>query len=197
MRDNKMMWIQIAFIVLLTAFLTSCYILHETKVKSNNLEKLLRQETIRNNETIRNHDKLYNMYHTTLNEHIKQINELEQKVQTLEKELEKKIEENKQRDTELELFTRTIFRLETGNGTSQLWVLNNNPGGIKCGEDYCSYPTKEQGMDALRNLLKWYHKEFGTDYKAATDLYCQCGEDYYPLFNRIFEEEKEKLFRGE
>ena len=37
-----------------------------------------------------------------------------------------------------------------------MWKQNNNPAGIKCGEDYCSYPSKDSGLAQMFNLLNQY-----------------------------------------
>lgn len=87
---------------------------------------------------------------------------------------------------------RATFRLETGNGTSSLWLKNNNAGGIKCGDMYCSYPTKKIGMRALRELLKNYVEKYGFNYKQIRKIYCECGEEDYYKFMKILEEKKEK-----
>lgn len=105
--------------------------------------------------------------------------------------------EKHEEEKEIEIFKRTIFRLETGNGTSYLWIYKNNPGGIKCGVDYCTYSTPDDGMKSLDSLIRLYYRDYGKDYKAATDRYCQCGEEYYPLFMEIYNEEKIKVLRGE
>lgn len=53
-------------------------------------------------------------------------------------------------------FALATFILETGHGTSEAWISNNNPGGIKCGDEYCSYSTKDEGLAEMFNLLHSY-----------------------------------------
>lgn len=53
-------------------------------------------------------------------------------------------------------FALATFILETGHGTSETWVTSNNPAGIKCGEDYCSYSSKDEGLAMMFNLLHSY-----------------------------------------
>lgn len=53
-------------------------------------------------------------------------------------------------------FALATWILETGNGSSMMWTQNNNPAGIKCGEDYCSYPSKDAGLAQMFNLLNQY-----------------------------------------
>ena len=53
-------------------------------------------------------------------------------------------------------FALATWILETGNGSSMMWTQNNNPAGIKCGEDYCSYPSKDAGLARMFNLLNLY-----------------------------------------
>lgn len=53
-------------------------------------------------------------------------------------------------------FALATWILETGNGTSDLWLNHNNPAGITCGVDYCSYESQEQGLQAMFALLRHY-----------------------------------------
>lgn len=45
---------------------------------------------------------------------------------------------------------------ETGWGGSEAWINGNNPAGIRCGNEYCAYPTKEAGIKAEIELLRIY-----------------------------------------
>lgn len=86
------------------------------------------------------------------------------------------------------------WRLETGNGTSPLWVEHRNAGGIKCGSDaYCSYASIESGWQSLEELLAVYVDTFGYDLAAIREVYCyQCGDSDLNAFTQIFYEELEK-----
>ena len=53
-------------------------------------------------------------------------------------------------------FALATWILETGNGSSIMWMQNNNPAGIKCGSDYCSYPSKDAGIAQMFYLLNQY-----------------------------------------
>lgn len=53
-------------------------------------------------------------------------------------------------------FALATWILETGNGSSIMWMQNNNPAGIKCGSDYCSYPSKDAGLAQMFYLLNQY-----------------------------------------
>lgn len=56
-------------------------------------------------------------------------------------------------------FLFSTFLLETGNGTSQLWLEHNNPAGIKSVDGsgrYQSYETQEDGLRAMYELIKHY-----------------------------------------
>lgn len=48
---------------------------------------------------------------------------------------------------------------ETGWGTSDLWLNSNNPAGITCGTEYCSYNSQEQGLQAMFSLMRYYVSE--------------------------------------
>lgn len=53
-------------------------------------------------------------------------------------------------------FALATWILETGNGTSDLWLTSNNPAGITCGADYCKFESQEQGLQAMFTLLRHY-----------------------------------------
>lgn len=53
-------------------------------------------------------------------------------------------------------FALATWAFETGWGTSDLWLNNNNPAGITCGVDYCTYETQGQGLHAMFTLLRHY-----------------------------------------
>lgn len=53
-------------------------------------------------------------------------------------------------------FALATWCWETGNGSSDLWRYHNNPAGITCGIEYCSYDTQEQGLHAMFNLMSYY-----------------------------------------
>ena len=91
--------------------------------------------------------------------------------------------------------TKATWRIETGNGTSILRNDYNNAGGIKCGAEYCVYPTKEQGYIELEMLVMRYYLKYGTDFKSWREEYCglHCGEQDLNTFIEIYNEEMEKL----
>lgn len=80
--------------------------------------------------------------------------------------------------------------METGNGTSHVWLRYNNAGGIKCGSDYCTYESEEQGLNALETLLQDYYSVYGTDFKRLRERYCEnCGIEDLNEFIAIYKEE--------
>lgn len=72
-----------------------------------------------------------------------------------------------------------------------LWQKNNNAGGIKCGSRYCSYTSKEQGVNDLKSILKGYVERHGFNLKNIRNEYCgsHCGGSDLKEFNTIFMEE--------
>lgn len=56
-------------------------------------------------------------------------------------------------------FALATWAWETGWGSSDLWLHNNNPAGITCGADYCTYETQQQGLQAMFSLLRYYVNE--------------------------------------
>lgn len=55
---------------------------------------------------------------------------------------------------------------ETGWGDSEAWITGNNPAGIRCSKEYCTYPTPEAGIKAEIKLLRIYTQ--GTDENIGT-----------------------------
>lgn len=90
-------------------------------------------------------------------------------------------------DNNFEALARATWRLETGNGTSSLWLTENNAGGIKCGSTYCSYPTEQAGLDALKTLLSRYVEKYGYDLEAIRSVYSESNDTQ--LFRQIYIEE--------
>lgn len=97
-------------------------------------------------------------------------------------------------DIMFDTLVATTWRIETGNGTSTLWTEYNNAGGIKCGNEYCTYPTQEQGYKSLETLLRGYVDKYGYDLKAIRERYCgiHCGSKDLIEFTKIFKEELQK-----
>lgn len=58
-------------------------------------------------------------------------------------------------------FALATWAWETGWGTSDLWLTSNNPAGINCGTEYCTYDTQEQGLQAMFTLMRYYINELG------------------------------------
>ena len=90
-------------------------------------------------------------------------------------------------DTNFEALAKATWRLETGNGTSRLWLTQNNAGGIKCGRTYCSYPTEQAGLQALKTLLYRYVEKYGYDLEAIRSVYSESNDT--DLFRQIYIEE--------
>lgn len=90
---------------------------------------------------------------------------------------------------------QATWRLETGNGTSDVWHKLNNPGGIIRGGEYVRYPTKEDGMRDLEILLRKYVEEFRYDFSAIRTKYCgsHCGQEDIDKFVQIYKEEIEGI----
>lgn len=56
-------------------------------------------------------------------------------------------------------FAYAVWALETGYGTSDLWLLQNNPAGIISTDgsgDYQTYDSKEEGLEAMFDLIRHY-----------------------------------------
>lgn len=122
----------------------------------------------------REHEIIEEKYHII-------IEELQEEIEKLQEELENEIKLND--------FTRTTFYLETGYGTSKLWLENNNAGGIKCNNGWCSYDTKDDGFYALKTLMRSYVNEFGYDSQSIRYKYCGwfCPTEDLKAFDNIYE----------
>lgn len=68
----------------------------------------------------------------------------------------------------------------------------NNPGGIKCGSEYCFYDSQKLGLESLNSLLFEYWELYDMDIKAIRERYCQCGDDDFQKFMEIYHEELKK-----
>lgn len=90
----------------------------------------------------------------------------------------------------------TTIILETGHKTSYTYNVLNNYGGISCGVEYCSYESKEQGLQALETLLEQYVDAFGYDIQAIRSVYCPISDEGcigdYEKFIEIYNEQLEK-----
>lgn len=58
-------------------------------------------------------------------------------------------------------FAYSVWRLETSNGTSSVWLTKNNPGGIGGQNNYHSYSSQEDGFHGLFKLLIKYVDKYG------------------------------------
>lgn len=88
------------------------------------------------------------------------------------------------------------WRLETGNGTSPMWLYQNNAGGIKRNGVYHTFDSQESGWKALEDLLyNDYYLVYGLDLRAIRNRYCgiECGEEDLIKFTEIYNEELAKL----
>lgn len=74
-------------------------------------------------------------------------------------------------------FALATWIFETGNGTSDLWVTNNNPAGITCGSEYCSYNSQEQGFKAMFQLMRYYIDELNRNTVASVRALWSTSDD--------------------
>lgn len=59
-------------------------------------------------------------------------------------------------------FAYATWALETGNGTSELWINRNNPAGIiklDGSGEYQTYASQEDGLRAMFDLIEHYCKK--------------------------------------
>lgn len=54
------------------------------------------------------------------------------------------------------IFITALITLETGHGKEFIFTQQNNAGGIKCGQNFCSYNSKKEGIRATIRLVADY-----------------------------------------
>ena len=54
------------------------------------------------------------------------------------------------------IYALSVLILETGWLKSELWEMNYNPAGIKCGKHYCAYSSKYEGIESMFKLMNMY-----------------------------------------
>lgn len=136
-------------------------------------------------------------------------NKLQQQLNEVSTELFELREYNNKLINDIETFELTIkelqenkwralviatFRIETGNGTSYLWNQHSNAGGIKnYNNEYKSYDSKKDGLEALETLLQRYVDLYGYDIKKIRSIYCPVSDSGclgdYEKFIEIYKEE--------
>lgn len=112
------------------------------------------------------------------------------------KTLESTIEYINEQNAQWRALVNTTIILETGHKTSYAYNVLNNFGGISCGSEYCTYETREQGLQALETLLEQYVDAFGYDIQAIRSVYCPISDEGcigdYEKFIEIYNEQLEK-----
>lgn len=87
------------------------------------------------------------------------------------------------------VYASARYILETGWGKSELWQQYNNPAGIKCGEKYCHYETKEEGLQAMFTIMNAYLQKGLTTVVEQSSLWSE-SEDTTKVI-RLMNEIKE------
>ena len=88
------------------------------------------------------------------------------------------------------VYASAVFIHETGWATSDAWLNKNNPAGIKCGNQYCSYETETEGLEMMLAIMRDYYCNKRTtvglqremwsetdDAQAIVELMNQIGEN--------------------
>ena len=150
-----------------------------------------------------------------LNSAAQLINQKEQEVELLYKELNDLVMVNSKLQKELKLNNGTpreilkiaceeykidyilavsIARVETGNFTSELFLKHNNLGGLRNDYEWYKYNTLIEGINAYVSMLKleYINKELDTPEKMQPK-YCpgKDGKHWVSLVRKIMEEEKD------
>lgn len=55
------------------------------------------------------------------------------------------------------VYAAAVFVLETGWGSSSVWMTKHNPAGIRCGDRYCSYTTATDGLRRMFEVMQDYY----------------------------------------
>ena len=146
------------------------------------------------------------------------VNQKEQEVKLLYKELEDLIQENNELQKELNIKNSTprgllkivckeynidyilavsIARVETGNFKSELFLKYNNLGGLRNDYEWYKYDTLIEGVNAYVSMLKLEYIDKGLDTpEKMQPKYCpgKDGEHWVSLVCKIMEEEKSGTF---
>ena len=149
-----------------------------------------------------------------LNSATKLINQKEQEVELLYKELDDLVKINDKLQKELKLNNGTpreileiackeyevdyilavsIARVETGNFTSELFLKYNNLGGLSNDYEWYKYNTLIEGINAYVSMLKLEYIDKGLDTpEKMQPKYCpgKDGEHWISLVRKIMEEER-------
>lgn len=91
-----------------------------------------------------------------------------------------------------DILATAISRLETGNYTSDIFVTNNNFGGLLGVNGYYSYDSKQSGAESFVKLIKWYNDKGMTNPELMGSLYCPPGDDWAILVNELMTEQKKR-----
>lgn len=150
-----------------------------------------------------------------LNSAAQLINQKEQEVELLYKELDDLVKVNNKLQKELKLNNGTpreilkiaceeykvdytlavsIARVETGNFTSELFLKYNNLGGLSNDYGWYKYDTLIEGINAYVSMLKLEYIDKGLDTpEKMQPKYCpgKDGEHWVSLVRKIMEEEKD------
>ena len=55
------------------------------------------------------------------------------------------------------VYAAAVFVLETGWGSSSVWMTKHNPAGIRCGDRYCQYSTATEGLRRMMEIMADYY----------------------------------------
>lgn len=55
------------------------------------------------------------------------------------------------------VYAAAVFVLETGWGSSSVWLTKHNPAGIRCGSRYCRYSTAADGLRRMFEIMADYY----------------------------------------
>ena len=55
------------------------------------------------------------------------------------------------------VYAAAVFVLETGWGSSSVWLTKHNPAGIRCGSRYCRYDTATDGLRRMMEIMQDYY----------------------------------------
>lgn len=149
-----------------------------------------------------------------LNSATQTINQKEQEVQLLYKELDDLVQINKELEKELKINNGTprellkiaceeynvdytlavsIARVETGNFASEIFLKYNNLGGLSNDYGWYKYDTLIEGINAYVSMLKLEYIEKGLDTpEKMQPKYCpnEDGTHWVLLVRQIMEEER-------
>lgn len=74
------------------------------------------------------------------------------------------------------VYATAVYVLETGWGSSSVWLTKHNPAGIRCGDRYCSYSTATDGLRRMFEIMADYYSNGLTTVAKQRSLWSESND---------------------